>query len=85
MLTDFFSILLEQWLLLLETIHLTLQRLYAILQTHVLEPKQVQAIQELLSLNLRPLECSFQTLQLQLGLLLLVSREWHVSSAFPTT
>jgi len=44
MLTDFFSILLEQWLLLLEPIHLTLQLLYAILQTNVFESKQVQAI-----------------------------------------
>jgi hypothetical protein len=44
MLTDFFNILLEQWLLLLQPIHLTLQLLYAILQTNVFEPKQVQAI-----------------------------------------
>ena len=69
MLTDFFSILLEQRLLLLKPIYLTHQLLHAILQTGVVEPKQVQAIQELLSLNLRPLQRSLQPLQLKLDLL----------------
>jgi len=68
-LADFFSILLEQRLLLLEPIHLTLQLLDAILQTGVLEPKQVQAIQELLLLDLCPLQRSLQPLQLKLDLL----------------
>ena len=68
-LADFFSILLEQRLLLLKPFHLTHQLLHAILQTGIVEPKQVQAIQELFSLNLRPLQHSFQPLQLKLDLL----------------
>jgi hypothetical protein len=75
MLADFFSILLEQRLLLPEPFDLTHQLLHAILQMGVIEPKQVQAIQELLSLNLRPLQRSFQPLQLKLDLLPFVSRE----------
>jgi len=75
MLADFFSILLEQRLLLPEPFDLTHQLLHAILQTGVIEPKQVQAIQELLSLNLRPLQRSFQPLPLKLDLLPFVSRE----------
>jgi len=74
-LEDFFSILLEQRLLLLKPFDLTHQLLHSILKTDVVEPKQVQAIQELLSLNLRPLQRSFQPLQLKLDLLPLVSRE----------
>jgi hypothetical protein len=61
--------LLEQRLLLLKPFDLTHQLLHAILQTGVVEPKQVQAIQELLSLNLRPLQRSLQPLQLKLDLL----------------
>ena len=68
-LADFFSILLEQRLLLLEPFDLTHQLLDAILQAGILEPKQVQAIQELLSLDLRPLQRSLQPLQLKLDLL----------------
>jgi hypothetical protein len=81
--TDFFSILLEQRLLLPEPFDLTHQLLHTILQAGVVEPKQVQAIQELLSLNLRPLQRSFQPLQLKLDLLPFVSREYHVSSTYP--
>ncbi len=69
MLAAFFSILLEQRLLLLQPVYLTYQLLHAILQTGIVEPKQVQAIQELLSLNLRPLQRSLQPLQLKLDLL----------------
>src|SRR5467141_4145939 len=69
LLAGFFSILLEQRLLLLKPFDLTHQLLHAILQTGVVEPKQVYAIQELLSLNLRPLQRSFQPLQLKLDLL----------------
>jgi hypothetical protein len=80
-LAGFFSILLKQRLLLPKPFHLTHQFLHAILQTGVVEPKQIQAIQELLPLNLRPLQRSFQPLQLKLDLLLFVSRECHLSSA----
>jgi hypothetical protein len=59
--------------LLLKPLYLTLQLLHAILQTGVVEPKQVQAIQELLPLNLRSLQRSFQPLQFKLDLLLFVS------------
>ena len=75
MLAAFFNTLLEEGLLLFKPIHLTLQLLHPILQTGVVEPKQIQAIQELLPLNLRPLQRSFQSLQLKLDLLLLVNRE----------
>ncbi len=85
MLTDFLSILIEQRLLLPEPFDLTHQLLHTILQTGVVEPKQVQAIQELLSLNLRPLQRSFQPLQLKLDLLSFVSRKCHVSSTYPST
>jgi hypothetical protein len=34
-------------------------------------------------LNLRPLQCSFQPLQLKLDLLPFVSRKCHVSSTYP--
>jgi hypothetical protein len=71
----FSILLLEEGLLLLKPLHLTLQLLHPILQTGVVEPKQIQAIQELLPLNLRPLQRSFQSLQLKLDLLLFVNRE----------
>ena len=82
-LAGFFSILLKQRLLLLKPFDLTHQLLHSILKTDVVEPKQVQAIQELLSLNLRPLQRSFQPLQLKLDLLPFVSRKCHVSSTYP--
>ena len=85
LLAGFFSILLEQRLLLPKPFDLTHQLLHTILQTGVVEPKQVQAIQELLSLNLRPLQRSFQPLQLKLDLLSFVSRKCHVSSTYPRT
>jgi hypothetical protein len=74
-LADFFSILLKQRLLLLKPFDLTHQLLHLILKTDVVEPKQVQAIQKLLSLNLRPFQCSFQTLQFKLDMLPFFSRE----------
>ena len=73
-LANFFSILLEHGLLLFKPLDLTLQFLHSILQPGVVEPKQIQAIQELLSLDLRPLQRPFQPRQLELDLLPFVSR-----------
>lgn len=70
-----YRVMLEQRLLLLKIIYPALQLLDPILQTGVFKPKEVQTIQELLSLNLRPLQRSLQPLQLKLSLLLFISLE----------
>ena len=77
-LAGIFSSLLEEGLLLFKPFNLTHQLFHTILQSRILQPKQVYPIQQLFLLNLCPLQRSPQALQLQLRLLLLVCLNSHV-------
>jgi len=55
-LADFFRILLEERLLLLELGQLTLQLIHAFLETLIVEAQQIETIQQLFPLDIRPFQ-----------------------------